>query len=106
MRKPLRNPTAIFLTPNQAAKVLNVSLSTLKKFVYSGRIKTLKTPGGHHRIRKRDLFHMMDGDSVSAPADILKDKTLFGISKGFVRLLEKKQRFCRGHSSSVARLSL
>ena len=50
----------IFLTTRQAAQILNVSLSTLKKFIYSGQIKTLKTPGGHHRIRKRDLFQMTD----------------------------------------------
>ena len=50
----------IFLTTRQAAQILNVSLSTLKKFIYSGQIKTLKTPGGHHRIRKRDLFRMTD----------------------------------------------
>lgn len=47
-----------FLTSQQAAKILQVSLSTLKKFIYSGRIKTLKTPGGHHRILKEDLFRM------------------------------------------------
>ena len=48
----------IFLTSQQAAKILQVSLSTLKKFIYSGRLKTLKTPGGHHRILKKDLFEM------------------------------------------------
>jgi excisionase family DNA binding protein len=47
-----------FLTPNQAAQYLNVSLSTLKKFIYVGKIKSLKTPGGHHRIRRRDLVKM------------------------------------------------
>jgi len=47
-----------FITPMQAAKLLQVSLSTLKKFIYSGRLKTLKTPGGHHRILKNDLFKM------------------------------------------------
>lgn len=45
-----------FLTAQQAAKILQVSLSTLKKFIYSGRLKTLKTPGGHHRILRKDLF--------------------------------------------------
>lgn len=50
----------IFLTPRQAAQLLQVSLSTLKKFIYSGRINTLKTPGGHHRILKNDLFKMLN----------------------------------------------
>lgn len=47
-----------FLTPQQAAKLLQVSLSTLKKFIYLGRLKTLKTPGGHHRILRKDIFKM------------------------------------------------
>jgi len=48
-----------FITPLQATKLLQVSLSTLKKFIYSGRLKTLKTPGGHHRILRKDLFKML-----------------------------------------------
>jgi excisionase family DNA binding protein len=50
--------TSIFLTTAQAAKLLNVSVSTLKKFIYLGKIKTLRTPGGHHRILRKDLFDM------------------------------------------------
>ena len=45
-----------FLTTAQAAKVLNVSVATLKKFIYMGKLKALKTPGGHYRIRKKFLF--------------------------------------------------
>jgi len=45
-----------FLTPKQAAKTLNLSLSTVKKYIYSGKLKSYKTPGGHHRIKKRDLM--------------------------------------------------
>lgn len=51
---------SVFLTTAQAAKLLNVSLSTFKKFIYLGKIKTLKTPGGHHRILKKDLFGLME----------------------------------------------
>ncbi len=95
-----------FLTPNQAAHFLNVSLSTLKKFIYLGRIKTLRTPGGHHRIRKSDLFKMINGDLVPGPSGLFKDKTLLGISRGFVNLMEKRQKFCHGHAGSVAGISL
>ncbi|RKY27682.1 MAG: hypothetical protein DRP61_03665 [Candidatus Omnitrophota bacterium] len=95
-----------FLTSRQAAHFLNISLSTLKKFIYSGRIKTLKTPGGHHRIRKDDLFKMIDAGAPPVPSDALKDKTLLGIFKGLVNLLEKRQKFCRGHANSVAKISL
>ena len=46
----------VFLTAAQASEFLNVSVSTLKKYVHQGKIKTLKTPGGHHRFLKDDLL--------------------------------------------------
>lgn len=57
-RSPKR--TQVFLTSSQAADYLNISLSTLKKFIQQKRLKTLKTPGGHHRIRKSDLLAIME----------------------------------------------
>ena len=33
-----------------ACKVLGVSYPALKQWIYKGKIKTVKTPGGHHRI--------------------------------------------------------
>ncbi len=45
-----------FLTASQAAELLNVSISTLKKFIHSGKIKALKTPGGHYRVLRKDLL--------------------------------------------------
>ena len=49
-----------FLTASEAAEFINVSLSTLKKYIYLGKLKTLKTPGGHHRIRKSDLDDLFE----------------------------------------------
>ena len=45
-----------FLTTREAAKVLNISTATLKKFIFMGKIKSFKTPGGHHRISRKDLI--------------------------------------------------
>jgi molybdopterin-binding protein len=38
------------LTPREAAKSLGVSYPTLKHWILTGKIRTVKTPGGHHRI--------------------------------------------------------
>jgi molybdopterin-binding protein len=38
------------LTPRQAAAKLGMSYPALKHWILAGRIKTVKTPGGHHRI--------------------------------------------------------
>lgn len=58
----------IYFTPKQAAKCFNLSLSTIKNYIYAEKLKTLKTPGGHHRIRKSELLATL-GDVVSSGPD-------------------------------------
>jgi molybdopterin-binding protein len=38
------------LKPQEAARRINVSYPTLKQWIYQGKIRSVKTPGGHHRI--------------------------------------------------------
>jgi molybdopterin-binding protein len=38
-----------------AAKVLGVSYSTLKRWIHTRKIQTVKTQGGHHRIPESEL---------------------------------------------------
>jgi len=44
----MSSPT--LLTPRQAAEKLGISYPALKHWILAGRIQTIKTPGGHHRI--------------------------------------------------------
>ena len=43
------------LKTREAAELLKVTTQTIKNYIYSGKLKALKTPGGHHRIRRADL---------------------------------------------------
>lgn len=43
------------LAPREAAKVLGISYPTLKQWIYAGKIKTAKTPGGHHRVPESEI---------------------------------------------------
>lgn len=43
------------LTTKEAAKLLKVGVQTIKNYIYQGKIKAFKTPGGHHRILSSDL---------------------------------------------------
>jgi molybdopterin-binding protein len=38
------------LTPREAAATVGVSYATIKKWILSGKLETIQTPGGHHRI--------------------------------------------------------
>ena len=49
----------ILLKPREAAAALGVSYPTLKQWILAGTLKTLKTPGGHHRIPESSLKPLM-----------------------------------------------
>jgi len=38
------------LTPREAAAAIGVSYPTIKQWILAGKLKTIKTAGGHHRI--------------------------------------------------------
>ncbi len=59
----------IYFTPKQAGEHFNLSVSTIKNYIYAGKLKTLKTPGGHHRIRKRELLVTLGDIAISKEND-------------------------------------
>src|SRR5579863_9476456 len=42
-------------TPRDAAQVLGISYPALKQWIYKGKIETVKTAGGHHRIPEQEI---------------------------------------------------
>lgn len=48
-----RNPE--LLRPRDAARMLGISYPTIKQWIYHGKLRTVKTPGGHHRIPEPEL---------------------------------------------------
>ena len=42
--------SSTMLTPRQAAEKLGISYPAVKHWILAGRIRTVKTPGGHHRV--------------------------------------------------------
>src|SRR6266853_5994594 len=43
------------LRPREAATRLGISYPTLKKWIYSGKLRTVTTPGGHHRVPESEM---------------------------------------------------
>jgi molybdopterin-binding protein len=43
------------LAPREAANILGISYPTLKQWIYRNKIKTAKTPGGHHRVPESEI---------------------------------------------------
>jgi len=47
------------LTVRAAAKRMGIGYSTLKQWIYQGKIRTTQTAGGHHRISDAELDRFM-----------------------------------------------
>ncbi|RXS98121.1 helix-turn-helix domain-containing protein [Silvibacterium dinghuense] len=43
------------LTPREAALRLGIAYPTVKQWIYHGKLKAVKTPGGHYRIAEDEL---------------------------------------------------
>lgn len=66
----VRTPTSnSMLTPREAARLLGISYPTIKQWILSGKLRTARTPGGHHRIPESALKPFLARDAEKAPAE-------------------------------------
>jgi molybdopterin-binding protein len=49
------------VTPAEAARILGVSYPTIKQWIYRKRIRSVRTPGGHHRIPRSEIERLGGG---------------------------------------------
>ncbi len=54
------------LTVRQAAGRLGVGYSTLKQWIYQGRVRTRTTTGGHHRIPEAEVDRLLAPNRMPA----------------------------------------
>jgi molybdopterin-binding protein len=47
------------LTPREAALRLGISYPTVKQWLYHGKLRAVKTPGGHYRIPESELDSLL-----------------------------------------------
>ena len=55
------------LTVRAAATQLGVGYSTMKQWIYSGKVRTTTTAGGHHRIADSEVDRLLAQTSAAAP---------------------------------------
>jgi molybdopterin-binding protein len=52
-------------TPRDAAQVLGISYASLKQWIYQGKLKSVQTPGGHHRIPESEIDRVLPRVTVA-----------------------------------------
>jgi molybdopterin-binding protein len=70
--------------PREAAGILGISYSTMKLWIYRGKIKTVTTPGGHHRLAEGELERFL-------PRSSHKKKEPGAIRRNFRRISGRNQ---------------
>jgi len=83
------------LTVRTAAARLGVGYSTLKQWIYNGRVRTTQTAGGHHRIAEGEIDRLLSRKDPSRQAPARKaDET------GLIVALSGRNRL-RGYVEEV-----
>lgn len=49
------------LTPGEVAALFRVDAKTVTRWAKTGRIGSIKTPGGHHRFRESEVRALLEG---------------------------------------------
>ncbi len=57
------------LTTFEAADFCHTSYMSVKRWIWSGKLKAFKTPGGHFRIRRNDMIEFMRKNDIPVPED-------------------------------------
>jgi molybdopterin-binding protein len=75
-----------------ACKVLGVSYPALKQWIYKGKIKTVKTPGGHHRIPENEIDRLLPAVPQRGPVQSRREnfRTISGRNQLVGRVVELK----------------
>jgi excisionase family DNA binding protein len=104
------------LNTREAAGLLKVTTQTIKNYIYSGKLKALKTPGGHHRVRRVDLegLGFVSDEENNQPAftqsDMLNSyetivKAFVSTIEAFTKALDTRDVINTGHSARVDNIS-
>lgn len=62
------------LSPNEAAKILNITGETVKQWIYTGKLTATKLPNGYYRIKHADLNHYLETRRSAAPVLTFADR--------------------------------
>jgi len=62
----MAKPESPKVTPKEAARELGVSYAAVKQWIYRKKIRSVRTPGGHHRIPRSEIARL--GGAAPGPS--------------------------------------
>jgi len=89
------------LTPKQAGELLRVAPGTVKNYIYRGQLRSVLTPGGHHRVRESDVRALLQPSAVGSPPGTREP--YLELIRSLIRVVEEMHdTFQAGHGERVA----
>ncbi len=78
------------LTAKEAAELLKVTVQTIKNYIYHGKIRAFKTPGGQHRILESELLKQLEALMSELKEDERMQAIQQAISEGERQIAEER----------------
>jgi molybdopterin-binding protein len=75
---------------HEAAQLAGVSYPTLKQWIYKGKIKSVKTAGGHHRIPKSEIERLSGAGRRKTRKKPVGLEAISGRNKLFGKIVEMR----------------
>ncbi|MCI0389585.1 MAG: helix-turn-helix transcriptional regulator [Acidobacteria bacterium] len=75
---------------HEAAQLAGVSYPTLKQWIYKGKIKSVKTAGGHHRIPRSEIERFSGSDRRRTKRKPVGLDAISGRNKLFGKITEMR----------------
>ncbi|UCD70828.1 MAG: HD-GYP domain-containing protein [Syntrophobacterales bacterium] len=91
----------------EAAHLLGVTVQTIKNYIYLGKLKSYKTPGGHHRVLVSDLQELAPIQSIPSREELLEQydhlyQSYLDTIGALLNALDARDGIASGHSRRVA----
>lgn len=107
MKSLTDNPTGL-ITVKQASQFLGVTVQTIKNSIYSGKLKSYKTLGGHHRLRVSDLQELAPQKSNPSRQELLEQydqfyRGYFDTIEALLDAIDARDGIISGHCRRVAK---
>ena len=98
---------ADMISAREAAKILGVTIQTIKNYIYRGKMKSYKTPGGHHRIRREDIMNLGPLEDRPSRDEIMENynelyQGYIDTLQALTNALDARDGIVSGHSRRVA----
>lgn len=91
-----------YLTVSQAAERLQLSVPTVKRYIYDGRLESAKLPGGQHRIPESEIERLLAPEDAEEHPDATQEERITVLER-WVTELEAEVERLSGALSVVSR---